>query len=59
MGTNFLGFHPNGGMGRDAVGELVSFQSRFGTGVTKALFPMHSGHIYSIPHTFISAFGVR
>ena len=32
MGTNFLGLHPNGGKGRDTVGDLVAFESGFGLG---------------------------
>ena len=32
MGNNFLGLHPNGGTGRDAVGDLVALQSGFGHG---------------------------
>ena len=32
MGTNFLGLHPNGGKGRDAVGDLVAFESGVGLG---------------------------
>ena len=32
MGNNFLGIHPDGGLGRDAVGNLKVYQSQFGLG---------------------------
>ena len=32
MGNNFLGLHPHGGMGDDAVGDLIAYQSAFGLG---------------------------
>ena len=32
MGNNFLGLHPNGGTGRDAIDDLVALQSNFGLG---------------------------
>ena len=32
MGNNFLSLHPNGGTGRDVVGDLVALQSGFGHG---------------------------
>ena len=32
MGNNFLGLHPNGGTGRDTVGDLIAFHSQFGLG---------------------------
>ena len=32
MGNNFLSLHPNGGTGRDVVGDLIAFQSSFGSG---------------------------
>ena len=32
IGNNFLGLHPSGGQGRDAVGNLRAYQSLFGHG---------------------------
>ena len=32
MGNNFLGEHPSGGEGRDAVGDLRAYQSQYGDG---------------------------
>ena len=32
MGNNFLSLHPSGGTGRDAVDDLVAYQSSFGLG---------------------------
>ena len=32
LGNNFLGLHPSGGQGRDAVGDLRAYQSDFGDG---------------------------
>ena len=32
MGNNFLGLHPDGGIGRDAVGDMRAYQSQFGLG---------------------------
>ena len=32
MGNNFLGLHPDGGLGRDAVGDMRAYQSQFGMG---------------------------
>ena len=32
LGNNFLGLHPSGGQGRDAVGNLRAYQSQFGHG---------------------------
>ena len=32
MGNNFLGLHPDGGLGRDAVGDMRAYQSQFGLG---------------------------
>ena len=32
IGNNFLGLHPDGGQGRDAVGDLRALQSKFGLG---------------------------
>ena len=32
MGSNFLGLHPYGGLGRDRVGDLIAYRSYFGEG---------------------------
>ena len=32
MGNSFLGLHPDGGLGRDAVGDMRAYQSQFGMG---------------------------
>ena len=32
MGNNFLGLHPEGGLGRDAAGDMRAYQSEFGLG---------------------------
>ena len=32
MGNNFLGIHPEGGLGRDCNGDLKVYQSQFGSG---------------------------
>ena len=32
IGNNFLGEHPNGGQGRDAIGDLRAYQSHYGSG---------------------------
>ena len=32
MGNNFLGLHPDGGIGRDAFGDMRAYQSQFGLG---------------------------
>ena len=32
MGNNFLGLHPDGGLGRDSVNDLKVYQSQFGLG---------------------------
>ena len=32
IGNNFLGEHPSGGQGRDAVGDLRAYQSQYGAG---------------------------
>ena len=32
MGNNFLGLHPDGGLGRDAVDDMRAYQSQFGLG---------------------------
>ena len=32
LGNNFLGLHPSGGQGRDAIGDLRAYQSEFGDG---------------------------
>ena len=32
MGNNFLGLHPDGGQGRDCVGDMKVYQSQFGNG---------------------------
>ena len=45
IGNNVLGLHPNGGRGRDAVGDLVAFQSEFGSGwVIAGTHPLLQDH---------------